>query len=169
MKNVTLAATIILLSLSNINAQKKTSIDYTVTTSFNREFKDAAHVQWSKITDDIFLSRFENHLEHCIAYFTKKGQLLLTGRKVSIEILPLIVKRRAEEIQIMNETKTNKLTIREVYELAGDYGTEYFMNLTSEKLDLSVIVSGDGTSKVLERSNLPSENERVAILTADRD
>lgn len=163
-KHILLAATIILLGISNISAQKKMTVDYAITTSFNREFKGASDVQWTELENSLFMARFENHADHCIAYFTPEGRLLLTGRKISFEILPLAVKKRAEEISAMREAKSGKLTVREIYELAGDHGTEYFINLTSEKLALSVIIYGDVTSKVLKEATLPSGNEGTPVL-----
>jgi hypothetical protein len=170
MKNITmLVVAMILLSVNNnLNAQKKVNVDYSVTKTFGREFKDAAQVQWSEPAHDIFMARFTNDQDHCIAYFTSEGELILTGRKISFGIIPLIVRKRAEEVRTQYETKSNELTMREVYELAGDGGTEYFINFTSEKLALSIIVYGNGTSRVLKKSNLSSEHEGTPLLAADR-
>jgi hypothetical protein len=163
-KHILLAATIILLSINNISAQKKVTVDYVVTTSFNSEFNGASDIQWTKLENSLFMARFENHGDHCIAYFNMEGRLLLTGRKISFEIIPLVVRKRAEEIRTMHATKSGELTIREIYEVGGERGTEYFINLTSEKLALSVIIYGDGSSKVLKESTLPSGNEGTPIL-----
>jgi hypothetical protein len=159
-KHIVLAATIILLSINNISAQKKVTVDYAVATSFNSEFKGASDVRWTKIEKSLFMVRFENHGDHCIAYFNTEGRLLLTGRKIPFEITPRVVKKRAEE---MRQTKGGELIVREVYELNGDHGTEYFINLTSEKLARSVIIYGDGTSKILKESTR-SENEGTPVL-----
>jgi hypothetical protein len=163
-KHILLIAAIILLSINNISAQKKVTVDYAVTTSFNHNFKGASLLQWTKLKNSLFMARFENHGDHCIAYFTPDGRLLLTGRKISFEITPLVVRKRTEELCTMHSTKSGELTIREIYELAGDHGTEYFINLTGKKLALSVIIYGDGTSKVLKESNLPSGNEGTSVL-----
>jgi hypothetical protein len=166
MKNITLAVTIILFSTNYLSAQEKITVDYRVTTSFNNEFKYATLVQWTKLPDNLVMARFDNHQDHCIAYFSPEGKMLLTGRKISFEIIPLAVQKRAEELRTMNEAKGSDLTVREIYELARDHGTEYFINFTSEKLALSVIVYGDGTSKVLRKLTPPFENEGTPTIAA---
>jgi hypothetical protein len=167
MKNITiLAAVMILLSANNLSAQKKVTVDYAVTKTFEQKFKDASQVQWSDLENDIFMARFENRGDHCIAYFTSEGRLVLAGKKITFEILPPAVKQRTEEVRAMNETESNELTIREIYELSGDRGTEYFINLTSRKLALSILVYGNGTSKILRKSTQPSEKEATSILAA---
>jgi hypothetical protein len=164
MKKITMLAAVMILVSANLNAQKKVNVDYAVTKTFEREFKDASRIRWSALNHNIFMARFNNQQDRCIAYFTSEGEMILTGRKIAFEILPIMVKKGAEEVRTMNETQSGELTIREIYELAGDRGTEYFMNLTGKNLLLSVIVYGNGTSKVLKRSKWSSENEGTSIL-----
>jgi hypothetical protein len=167
MKTIILFAVAInLLSPNNLSAQKNSTVDYAVTESFTREFKHATHVEWSKPENNITMARFDNHGEHYIAYFTSAGELVLTGRRIPFEITPLPVRERTEEIRSDYGKKGNEMTIREVYELSGNSGTEYFINFTSEKLALSVIVYGTGTSKVLRKSNQPSVNDGMGVLAA---
>lgn len=145
-----LAAVIVTVGYTNLKAQK--GVSSTVAANFSREFKDASNVRWTKIKQ-VSLARFDHQGEFCLAYFDAEGQLILNGRKISEDNLPLAVKKETARIRKAAEKSQDILAIAEVYELSDPNGTRYFINLSSESLSMSIMAYGNGQSEILSRVN----------------
>ena len=149
-KIIALTAVIITVCLANLNAQNGAPVPPVVIESFNREFGYASNVRWTMIKW-LSLARFENNQEPCIAYFDPNGELILSGRKISEDMLPLSVRKETERIRMKSEKGQDILAITEAYELSAHDGTNYFINLSGDLLKISLIAYGNGSSQILKR------------------
>ncbi len=166
-KIISAAAVIVTLCLQNASAQTSAQVTPAVAESFSREFKDATNVKWTKIKG-IYRSRFDNQQEYCLAYFDPNGQMILSGRKISLDIAPLAIKRGLEQIRDASERKHDLLAVAEVYELNDSQETKYFINLNSDALSMSVMVHGDGHSEIVKKVNNKKLEQTGTVIAGER-
>ena len=164
-KIIALAVVIVTFCLENVSAQKKDEVSPQAA-GLKREFKDASDVHWTKLKNNIFLATFENLQEHSIAYFDGAGQLILSGRKIPFEQMPRLAKKGTEGIRTKLENKNDIVTVGEVYELAGSDGTQYYLNMYGEATSLSMIVSGDGSTRILKKVSKPESIVQRPVVAA---
>ena len=150
-KMIMLAAVIVTAGLS-AQAQKA-KVSERVTERFNQEFSQASEITWTKV-GGLFLSRFYDNQDYCLAYFDADGKMLLSGKQISFDHAPTAVKKATQRIRNASEKTDDLLRVAGIYELTGDEGTSYFINLDSESLNMSLIAYGDGSSKVLSKTKI---------------
>ena len=111
---------------------KRSDISYRVERAFNKEFEGAKSVTWEHIRkENIYEARFIYNNERLNAYFDNEGNLIATGRFVSVANLPLVLRKDVSE-------KFNQYAIREVVEYTTNNETSYLVVLESEKAKLIV-------------------------------
>ncbi len=163
-KIIMLAAVIVTVCLTNLQAQKSAPVTAAVAESFSNEFKNATNVRWIKVGASLFQSRFYYKQEYCLAYFDAEGQMILSGRKIAFDITPVAVKKATEKIRSNSEKNHELLDITEVYELNDTEGTRYFINLESESRSMSIMAYGNGTSQILKKVNHKSMEQSNPVL-----
>jgi len=157
-----LAVVIVTLCLTNLSAQHGTPVAAVVEKSFNKEFNDVTFVNWSKV-NNLFLARFEDQKENCIAYFAPDGQMLLSGREIPYSIAPRTVKKETERIKTGSPKKRGFLEVGKIYEVNDSGETMYYVNLNGPVSRLSVMVHGNGHSEILQENPLTSREDKAMI------
>jgi hypothetical protein len=149
-------------------AQATVQISREVDASFTKEFSNAVYTQWTQL-GEIAMARFVNEKENCIAYFGSDGKLVLSGREISFEIVPSGVRKATENLKVANLKKHGHLQISKVYEVSDDYETMYYLNLQGPASIVSVLVHGNGHSKILKESPMmPTQSEPLIALMGIR-
>jgi len=136
----------------DLSAESCGPVTVAIAENFNREFKDASHVQWVKIKDT-FQVRFYSQEQYCLAFFDQSGQLLMSGRKIQVDLVPPAMRKEMDRIRGASEARPDLLFVTSVYELNHSQGTRYFINLESEALSMSILLKGDGQSEIVKKVN----------------
>ena len=158
-----LAVVIVTMCLTNVNAQNAT-----VNQSFKQEFKSASNVRWEKISNDVFLARFDYQNENSIAYFDKKGELLITGQAISFDQTPESVQRGIQEVIKLYELKKGGLSVLLTYQLMENGATKYYVNCGNSDFLLSAMSTPKGKVTVLREVKLDSNQKDIPQLISIR-
>ena len=168
MKKIIMTASVIVTLCLNLFAQKSTAVNADISKSFKEEFKDASNVRWEKISRDIFLVRFNHEQKNSLAYFDKKGELLITGRMVPFNQTPELVQNGVQDMMKSYAEAYGELSIVCTYELNEKGATKYYTNIGNSKLFLAVTSSSKGKTQVIKKSDLGIEGKDVPVLISVR-
>ncbi len=127
---VSLAMFVSVLSVALASDGGKTN--YRVKESFDKEFAAAKSVTWELIkNENIYQARFTYNNERLNAFFDADGNLIATGRFISVANLPLLVRKNVFE-------KYGSYRITDVIEYVQGNQTSYLVSLENEKAKLLV-------------------------------
>ncbi len=98
-----------------------------------------------------------------IAYFSKMGELIVSGRKISFNQAPRLVQDGLERIKKSHENKNGKLSVIHVYELNEDGEIGYYVNMGNSNLYLAVKSDNRGSCRIIKKVN--SENGKLSAPT----
>ena len=148
-KHIIIAAVLSLICLNNLFAQEKAPVNATVIRSFESEFSEASNLRWEPQQRGILLAKFRFENESWIAYYSREGTLITSGRKVeSPNLLPIKVKNALENVQDKYEQKYGTFARGTVFEMTTDNGTEYFIPLENVRMSVLVSINDSGISTV---------------------
>jgi hypothetical protein len=164
MKKIIITAVVIVTFCFTLGAQNSVQVNASITTSFGDEFNDASNVSWEKISDEIFLVRFDRQQENSIAYFDKTGKLLVSGRKITFEQAPRLVQHGLDNIIKSYEKKNGMLSVSHVYELIEEGETRYYTSIGNTGLLLAVMSTSDGGSKIIKKVNSDFRQQNTPIV-----
>jgi hypothetical protein len=168
MKKTTIIAAVLVSFCFSLHAQKSAQINGSVTKSFNGEFKSASNVRWEKISNDIFMVRFDYQEANSIAYFDKKGELLMTGQTVSFDQTPESVQHGIQEIMKLYELKNGGLSVLLTYQLEESGAIKYYVNCGNKDFLLSAMSTPKGKVTVLREVKLDSVQGDIPQLISIR-
>jgi len=155
-KNIILSAALFILCLSNLSAQDAT-VNARVTKSFEEKFIGASNIKWSTHEKGVALAKFRMGDETWLAYFNSEGSLITSGRKIkSADALPLKVKASLEAVETRYESKFGPLDQGGIYEMTGEYSTEYFVPLQNGQLAMMVSFTDDGGYAIRKKDKIAS-------------
>lgn len=124
-KKIILLSTALFLTVSAMFAQEVKTIPAFIVKALHKEFTNPGNVQW-KTLDQLYKASFTVDGEQLDAFFSFDGTITAISRKLSIEQLPLALKKEAKE-------KSLNYGISDLFELLTDRGTEYFLVMNNEK------------------------------------
>src|SRR5262245_39015492 len=132
-KNIILSAALSLICLCSLSAQENqesATVNASVTRSFEKKFAGATNIKWSNHDKGVSLARFQMGEEVWLAYFSREGTLITSGRKIkSPDALPIKVKESLDKVETRYESKFGSLDHGGIYEMVSDNGTEYYVPL----------------------------------------
>lgn len=168
MKKIIVSAVVIVTLCFNLSAQKSAQVNASVNRSFNEEFKSASNVRWEKISNDIFLVRFNYQNANSIAYFDKKGEMLVTGQAVSFDQTPESVQNGIQKTINLYEQKKGGLSVLLTYQLMENGVTKYYVNCGNKDFLLSVMSTIKGKVTVLREVKLDPNQKNIPQLISIR-
>jgi hypothetical protein len=137
MKKITaLFATLLILSTATFAADGITPSEK-LQKEFNRSFGESTEVKWEKVSD-YYKASFLQNGQYLIAYFDAFNNVVSISRNITINTLPLMLKKSLDDVT--SETKW----ITDCIELLGENGTEYY--LVIEDADQETIYQSNGNS-----------------------
>lgn len=131
---VTLTIALSFVSLSSF-ASGEEEISPRAIRSFNSSFKNATEVKWT-VTDNYFKADFALNGQYVSAYYDNEGNMKALTRNISSVQLP---------IALQAELKKNydSYWISDVFEVANEEGTAYYITLETADTQLTLKSSGD--------------------------
>jgi hypothetical protein len=140
-----MSASIFAAAFASDGNTKEIIVSRRVEASFNKEFAGARAVKWDLIrTENIYQAQFLYNNERLNAYFDGEGNLIATGRFVSVNNLPLILRKNVAE-------KYNGYAMREIVEFSTNSETSYLIVFENEKAKLIVQGYINGSSTVFKK------------------
>ena len=145
MKKLTVFLLLLLITASNaLFAQKQTFVAGKVQSSFEAKYGKGLKVSWDKIAD-IYVGRFTNNNQNLEVYYSEEGELLAYARYIPAPYLPQLV---AHAIS----TKFPGKNVNEIIEYtSAATGTEYFMHIVNNNVELFAKSDRDGCTEVLKK------------------
>ena len=112
------------------------SIDTKVLEAFNNDFSSAREVEWT-VGSNYYKATFTFNEQHVFAYYNAEGQLLGLTRYISPASLP---------ISLQSNLKKNysDYWVSDLFEVAKDDGTTYY--LTLENADTKLVLKASGNN-----------------------
>jgi len=119
----------------------------TVIKSFTSSFKSATDVTWT-VSDNIYKASFSLNGQHVSAYYNADGQMLAMTRNISSSQLPLT-------LQASLKKSYEDYWITDLFEMANEEGTFYYITLENADVKLVMKASGysDWTSYARQRKS----------------
>ena len=106
-----------------------------VLNAFKTEFNTAKEVEWTA-GSDFFKAAFTYYGKHVFAYYNQDGELLGLTRYISPVDLPL-------NLQTALKNKYANYWVSDLFEVAKDEGTSYYLTLENADTKIVVRASGD--------------------------
>lgn len=122
-----------LLSQSSLAAEPK--LTNRVERAFQTSFSDAEDAQWSEV-EDLFKVNFTLNDRRMFAFYNVNGELVVTGRYLSVKNLPKVARQKLE-------AEANGATISEVFEISEGLDTKFYATLYNGP-ERKIIVSTGG-------------------------
>lgn len=145
MKKLVVSLAMFLTVFSVAFAADGTKINRRVQASFEKEFTGATAVTWELIkNEDIYQARFSYNNERLNAFFDADGNLIATGRYISVPNLPLLLRKNVFE-------KYGSYQITDLVEYVQGSETSYLVVLENEKTKLLVQGYISGTLYVIKK------------------
>lgn len=133
------------VSIASDGSTKSTKVNYRVAETFKKEFDGAKSVKWELIKGkDIYQATFVYNNERMNAYFDVDGGLIATGRFISVDNLPLLVRKNVFQ-------KYGEYKIQEVAEYATENETSYLVVVENEKTKLLIRAYNNGSTYVFKK------------------
>lgn len=147
MKKMFFAALILVAAATQpLMAAGGTDVKREVRLAFEKEFSAAQAVNWESLPGkSIYHATFTINNERLHAYYDADGQLLVTGREVKPESLPLLITRSLGE-------QYGTYEVSDVVELNNGLETSYVFKVRQSKKDIYVQGYTDGTVTKLKNS-----------------
>lgn len=160
-KIVGLACAIGILCVCQTFAQSNLKLPREVMQAFGSEFINASNLRWEKVSEHVFLVRFNNSDLKQIAYFDSSGKLLMTGELLCNGQARESIMAELGKIKTSYERKFGPMMITQIYQLNERGITRYYTNMGNDKLLLSVISSQRGSTRIVKKVhlNLKGDNE----------
>jgi hypothetical protein len=126
----------IALSFISLSSFANDEVSPTAVKSFNSSFKNATEVKWT-VTDNYFKADFALNGQYVSAFYDTEGQMIAITRNISSLQLP---------IALQAELKSNydAYWISDVFEVANETGTSYYITL--ESADTQLVLKSEGDS-----------------------
>lgn len=122
-----------------------TKISYRVEEAFKKEFAGATSVKWEVIRKhDLFQAHFIYNNERLNAFYDAEGNLIATGRYVSVAHLPLLLRKNMFE-------KYKGYEIKDVIEFVQGEETSYLISVENEKSKLLVHGYINGSAYIFKK------------------
>lgn len=147
MKKMFFAALILVAAATQpLMAAGGTDVKREVRLAFEKEFSAAQAVNWESLPGkSIYHATFTINNERLHAYYDADGQLLVTGREVKAESLPLLITRN-----LANQYGT--YTVSDVVEINNGLETSYIFKVSRAQKEVYVQGYTDGTVTKLKKS-----------------
>jgi hypothetical protein len=134
-----------LLSSSSSKAVSEAEVEDAVIASFNRQFKDASQVSWSK-TAEFYFARFSVEEAAYNTAFTEKGEYLAISRQIPFSQMPIAT----------SQTLTRKYSDANlpsvVTEVCLEGQTDYYLKTENKTHVLLLKCSPDGRVTVFNKT-----------------
>jgi hypothetical protein len=126
----------IALSFISLSSFANDEVSPSAVKSFNTSFKNATEVKWT-VTDNYFKADFALNGQYVSAFYDTEGQMIAITRNISSLQLP---------IALQAELKSNydAYWISDVFEVANETGTSYYITL--ETADTQLVLKSEGDS-----------------------
>jgi hypothetical protein len=135
MKRLLVTLTVV-FSLFSLSSFAGGGVNSKVLASFNNTFKNATEVDWS-VTQNIYKANFALNGQYAVAYFDETGQFIAVTRNISSTQLPI-------PLQANLKTRYEHYWISDLFEVANDEGTTYYVTL--ENADTKLVLKSSGSS-----------------------
>ena len=120
-------------------------IGYRVEEAFKKEFAGAKSVKWEVVRNaDLFQAHFIYNNERLNAFYDAEGNLIATGRYVSVANLPLLLRKNVYE-------KYKGFQVKEVIEYVQGDETSYLISVENEKSKLLVHGYSSGSAYIFKK------------------
>lgn len=136
----------VVLAAQSAFASDPTYVSRPVRQSFEKEFAGAQSVNWEFLSSkSIYHATFTVNSEKMHAYFDSEGELLVTGREVKAENLPLLVTKTLQQ-------QYGVFSVSEVVELNDGSQTSYVVKVNKADQQHFVQAYTDGSLNRLKKS-----------------
>jgi hypothetical protein len=153
--NFMLAALVIVIICSDQSiAQGQVSLPASTAKTFTEEFAQATNVRWERPSSNIFMARFDNQEDHCLAYLDDKGQLITKGRLIVWHNSPVLMQRGVEKIKSSYEKKYGPIRITHLFEMVQSGATQYYVNMGNDNFYLALITDSRGNADIIKKQIL---------------
>ena len=124
------------LSLISFSSFANDEVSPSAVKSFNSAFKNATDVKWT-VTDNYFKADFALNGQYVSAFYDAEGKMIALTRNISSLQLPIA-------LQADLKVKYDSYWISDVFEVAGETGTSYYITL--ETADTQLVLKSEGDS-----------------------
>jgi len=135
MKRLLVTLTIALSFISLSSFANGEDVSPNAIKSFNNSFKNATEVRWT-VTDNYFKADFALNGQYVSAYYDTEGNMKALTRNISSLNLPIA-------LQADLKKNYDGYWISDVFELANEEGTSYYVTLETGDTQLILKSSGD--------------------------
>lgn len=135
MKKIILSAVFaLLLATSSLFAAEAPEVNAQVLNAFKTQFAGATGVEWST-GSNFYKASFLYNNNYVFAYYNTEGEFMATVRNISSVNLPMMLQTNLKQ-------NYDDYWISDLYELAKNDGTAYFITL--ENADQKIILKSSG-------------------------
>ena len=135
MKHLLVTLTIA-LSFISLSSFANDEVSPSAVKSFNTSFKNATEVKWT-VTDNYFKADFALNGQYVSAFYDTEGAMIALTRNISSLQLPIA-------LQAELKSSYDSYWISDVFEVANETGTSYYITL--ETADTQLILKSDADS-----------------------
>lgn len=136
MKRILLTLTVLLSLFSMSSFANEGKVNEKVLASFENAFKNATEVNWT-ISENFCKASFSLNGQYAAAYYDESGQMIAVTRNISSTDLPV-------SLQASLKKGHDGLWISDLFEVANDMGTSYYVTLEDGDTRLILKSSGAG-------------------------
>jgi hypothetical protein len=126
----------IALSFISLSSFANDEVSPSAVKSFNTSFKNATEVKWT-VTDNYFKADFALNGQYVSAFYDTEGQMIALTRNISSLQLPIA-------LQAELKSGYDAYWISDVFEVANETGTSYYITL--ETADTQLVLKSEGDS-----------------------
>jgi hypothetical protein len=126
----------IALSFISLSSFANDEVSPSAVKSFNNSFKNATEVKWT-VTDNYFKADFALNGQYVSAFYDTEGQMIALTRNISSLQLPIA-------LQAELKLGYDAYWISDVFEVANETGTSYYITL--ETADTQLVLKSEGDS-----------------------
>jgi hypothetical protein len=169
-KNMIIGAMLWITSLGNLAAQNSPSVSEATVKSFEQAFTGATNVKWLGIEKGIYLASF-NHLgNYWIAYYSKEGKMISSGRKVrGVQDLPVLVKESLYRAKKHREEKFGALTLGSIFEMINGDLTVYYVPMQNHRVTFMFEINTAGNIELKRKQMLKAAPNSVKNVIARKN
>jgi len=135
MKRILVTLTVLLSLISMSSFANEGKVNSRVLESFNASFKNATEVDWT-VSENFYKADFSLNGQYVAAYYDEAGQMIALTRNISSMQLPI-------SLQTSLKKQCEDLWISDLFEVANDQGTSYYVTL--ENADTKVVLKSSGS------------------------
>lgn len=135
MKSMILAICMMVSLLSQSSLAAEPKLTNRIERAFQTSFSDAEDAQWSEV-EDMFKVNFTLNDRRMFAFYNANGELVVTGRYLSVKNLPKVARQKLE-------AEANGAAISEVFEISEGIDTKYYVTLDNGQ-ERKILVSIGG-------------------------